>query len=285
METIGIVVLNYKNYNETLRCVESLVVQKNVLQRIVIVDNGSGNESAEVLKRAFAEEQTVSIIELPENVGFAKGMNAGIEYLRKEGIDSIFICNSDLVFSTESILAQIADSGKLTEKDVAVINPVVFNVDGTPTHRIFFQKKMLKLRMIKTFFPVIENVKVLIKGKAKKGNYDSHEKVLSKAKKTATHENEYMVVGSGYMLTKEFFKYYPRLFPETFLYGEEYALILFLHAVGLKTSFVNTDIIYHKHGASTSSETKKKNNNSNKLIMKLIAMSKGALLKKYGYPT
>ncbi len=283
METIGVVVLNYINYKETLKCVESLIGQKDILCRIAIVDNGSGNESLDVLRRAFALNEKISIIELPENVGFANGMNAGIDYLRKEGIDSIFICNSDLVFSTENILKQIADSGKLSEKDVAVVNPVVFDIDGKPTHRIFFQKKMLKLRIIKTFFPIIESVKIAVMGKGKKGNYDSHEKVLSKAKKTVTHENEYMVVGSGYMLTKEFFKHYPRLFHETFLYGEEYALILFLHAAGLKTSFANTDIIYHKHGASTSSGVKKKKNSSNKLIIKLLVMHRGVLQKKYGY--
>ncbi len=41
------------------------------------------------------------------------------------------------------------------------------------------------------------------------------------------------------------------LYPETFLYGEQYALIIYLDKVGLKTARAGTGPIIHKHGAST----------------------------------
>ena len=49
MEKIGVVVLNYKNYNETINCVNSLLGQSNVDLEIVIVENGSNNDSEKVL--------------------------------------------------------------------------------------------------------------------------------------------------------------------------------------------------------------------------------------------
>ena len=58
---IGIVVLNYVNYSETIKCVSSLLKQENVSARIVIVENGSGNESAERLRGAFDGEETVNL--------------------------------------------------------------------------------------------------------------------------------------------------------------------------------------------------------------------------------
>ena len=42
---VGIVVLNYKNFNETIECVNSLLLQREVLLTIVVVENGSENES------------------------------------------------------------------------------------------------------------------------------------------------------------------------------------------------------------------------------------------------
>ena len=46
---IGIVVLNYKNFHETIECVKSILLQKDVFFNIVIVDNGSSNESYDEL--------------------------------------------------------------------------------------------------------------------------------------------------------------------------------------------------------------------------------------------
>lgn len=286
MKTIGIVVLNYINYSETINCVDSLLTQEDIATGIVIVDNGSGNESVKKLSERYGEEPIVDIIELSQNVGFAQGMNAGIAFLRNKGISNIFICNSDLFFATPKILAQMANSEQFKDKKVAVIDPVVLNVDGSKATRIYFKNKLLRLRMIKTFFPVIDRIKtsVIKKKSPEKASYDENAIVKQRySNNTTTHDNEYLVVGCGYLLTERFFDYYNGLYPETFLYHEEYALILFLKACGLKTSFVETDIIRHKHGASTFKGKKKRTNKSSKnSVLKLILLSDKAILRKYG---
>ena len=38
---VGVVVLNYVKFNETIECVNSLLAQKDVLLTIAIVENGS----------------------------------------------------------------------------------------------------------------------------------------------------------------------------------------------------------------------------------------------------
>ena len=50
---VGVVVLNFKKYEETELCVNSLLEQKKIEVSIVIVDNGSGNESINYLKQKF----------------------------------------------------------------------------------------------------------------------------------------------------------------------------------------------------------------------------------------
>lgn len=50
---VAIVILNYMNYQETMSCVESALQQKNVKFHIVVVDNGSSNDSYSILKRVI----------------------------------------------------------------------------------------------------------------------------------------------------------------------------------------------------------------------------------------
>ena len=50
---IGAVVLNYKKYEDTLTCVNSLLNPSYSNTEIVIVDNGSGNESVKIFNSHF----------------------------------------------------------------------------------------------------------------------------------------------------------------------------------------------------------------------------------------
>ena len=52
-KTLGIVILNYLNYKDTLECVKSLLGQSYKAFYIVIVDNHSANESYQVLRNNF----------------------------------------------------------------------------------------------------------------------------------------------------------------------------------------------------------------------------------------
>ena len=288
MYKVGIVVLNYKNFNETIRCVDSLLKQENVEFKITVVDNGSHNESTEVLSAKYERHAEVELISSEENLGFAKGMNFGITCLRKEGYDNIFIANSDLIFSTPMILAQMIETYENSQEKekVGVVNPKMNNVDGTLAPRIQFKMNWLRLRMLKTYFPIIEKMRQPFKNIKNR-----HEEVsvieslgtcgTSKSNKYVLVDCSkwYVIVGSGYLLTNRFFEYYDGLFPDTFIYYEEYALMLYLQAVGLITMMVDTDEIIHGHGKSTPSKMK---TNSGRVLLKLIFTSKNSIVKRYG---
>ena len=146
MYDIGIVVLNYVNYSETIKCVSSLLKQENVSARIVIVENGSGNESAERLRGAFDGEETVTVVDTGKNLGYAKGNNIGIQRLQEEGIQRIFLANSDLEFRNPDTLRQILAA---CEPGVGLITPVIINPDGSAAPRVVYKKKYLYLRIAK----------------------------------------------------------------------------------------------------------------------------------------
>ncbi len=100
MGMIGFVILNYKAYEEAAACAVSILKTQTYPDiQIVIVDNGSGNDSVEQLKARFCGEERVHIIAAEKNLGFAQGNNLGIAYAREHfAPDFVVAANSDIIF-------------------------------------------------------------------------------------------------------------------------------------------------------------------------------------------
>lgn len=241
-KTLGVVVLNYKNYTDTIHCVKSILEQIDISTQIVIVDNGSGNESVEKIKEQFSGIDRIQIIEAESNLGYAKGNNLGIACLRKQGIHNIFIANSDLILEDNCILSQLlVDYGK----NVGILNPIIKNPDGTIDQRVAYKKKLLYLRLIRHILYWFIGKSVPDKAAKTDGSIE-HTKTLA-----GLQYDRYVVSGSGFILTENFFEFYDGLYDKTFLYGEEMATILLLHKANLLSMIVSCPAITHKGGAST----------------------------------
>lgn len=91
---VGIIVLNYKNVDDTEECIGSLkkIDYKNYF--IVIVDNNSQDGSFEKLSKLYPE---LTVLEIGENRGYAAGNNFGIKQALQKGADYICILNNDVV--------------------------------------------------------------------------------------------------------------------------------------------------------------------------------------------
>lgn len=109
MGNISFVILNYKTYEESIACAESILhTQTWDNLNIVIVDNGSDNGSLEILEKHFAEEKKVAVIGAEENLGFARGNNLGIMYaVRCYRPDFVVVANSDIIFEQPDYCYQI----------------------------------------------------------------------------------------------------------------------------------------------------------------------------------
>lgn len=289
MIKVGAVVLNYINYTETINCVESLLAQTDAKMEIAIVDNGSGNESVSVLRDKYKEYSNCYIIESGENLGYAKGNNLGIKFLKERGVKNIWVVNSDIVFTENRITRDVMNA---YEKGVGLINVTSYLLDGRKNFHVRYKKKLMELRMLRTFLGGYwETITKKKERKAKNTqtkikNVMTAEKIKelnSQSKRGCEiHKGYYIVTGSVFMLTEDFLNNYDGLFPETFFYCEEYATMLFLDRAGLKTAMVDTGIVLHKHKASTPKKTKKNYGLESSIkIMKLFFMNKEQIIKKY----
>ncbi|MGM9962575.1 MAG: glycosyltransferase [Holdemanella porci] len=275
---IGVVVLNFNNFEDTVNCVNSVLNQKHISLRVVVVDNGSQNDSFSVLCDKFSKIDNVTLIKNNENLGYARGNNVGIRKLRDQGYEYIFIANSDVVFTSSMILHDLACGD---EDEVGILIPIIKNLDGSIEKRVAYKRKLFSLRMIRYF---IRSQIDLIK----KRNYSkqSISAIDSYRYFTGLQRNYYVVTGSGFLLTKRFLDTYGQLYPMTFLYGEEWATMIYLHKAQLCSKVIQTDVILHKGAASTPKSNNKKKIQykaySARKVVKLVFLNKSQIRKLYG---
>jgi GT2 family glycosyltransferase len=113
---IGVIVVNWRNAPDTLRCLDSLVSATPLPRRVVVVDNGSGDDSVEqtidwASRRAVtvdlvhdaegtrlpaAGPSWLTVVSNPTNLGFAGGNNVGLALLRRDrAITHFLLLNND----------------------------------------------------------------------------------------------------------------------------------------------------------------------------------------------
>lgn len=93
-EKISIIVVNWNGLKDTLKCLDSLHQLNYFNYEIIIVDNGSSDDSITVIKESFPH---IQIIETKKNLGFAGGNNVGIKKALENKADYIFLLNNDTI--------------------------------------------------------------------------------------------------------------------------------------------------------------------------------------------
>lgn len=100
--SVLVIVLNFRTAKMTLRAVETALADMPARAELVIVDNASGDGSAEVLAQAITargwdKDNRVRLILSPVNGGYGAGNNIGLRALMADGSapDYFYLLNSD----------------------------------------------------------------------------------------------------------------------------------------------------------------------------------------------
>ncbi|OOB79196.1 MAG: glycosyl transferase family 2 [Epulopiscium sp. Nuni2H_MBin001] len=114
---LSIIIVNYRTCELTSQAIRSILKQKvNFKYEIILVDNASGDGSADVLRFEFSQQIDSGLIKFilnQVNEGFAKGNNLGI---RKSSGKYILLLNSDTTLEPNVLSACVNVMEKYKQK-------------------------------------------------------------------------------------------------------------------------------------------------------------------------
>ena len=293
MFDIGFVVLNYNLYREVIQCVSSIETSIDTPNyHVVIVDNASPNKIGERIADHYAGNKHVSVVINDDNVGFARGNNTGIDFLRYKAGGAKYICclNNDTILEQKNVYA-ILDKIYNSDHQIGVIGPRIYD-------RYYYEHKgmgnfltgngykMLKEESLKTKrrpryivstsplrrrllgINAIYDINYFRRSMEKhikqrlffQRNIDKYMRNISESGDLVSGcGGVYDVILHGCCLffTPAFFCNLNGFDPKTFLYGEEAILYLDVVRDGLRTYKTDNIHIRHLEDVSTDSSIKK----------------------------
>ncbi|HNT23470.1 MAG TPA: glycosyltransferase family 2 protein [Anaerolineales bacterium] len=87
-----VLILNWNNPQDTIVCLESVTKSDYPNFSVVVIDNGSTDNSVTMLRQSFPN---LDIQELHSNFGYAEGNNIGMRYALSKRADYLLILNND----------------------------------------------------------------------------------------------------------------------------------------------------------------------------------------------
>lgn len=261
----GIVILNYINSSVTQNTVNLLLQQKDIEKfLIVIVDNGSNNNSVEFLKNSFDGVSNITILSNPQNLGYAQGNNIGIRYLRQQNIDTILVMNSDISFKNKNGLYLLFQD---IPSDIGIVGPNIIGENGQPANPIYLSVDF-KNTLIRFFYNMLHGlIPNVLKNKIKtKTNIVSKRNVHGS--KVSYSNDDFFLHGSAFILTPNYFNIFPELYPKTFLYYEAQILKILSNKFGIRYYYNSSVDMLHLEDQSSEMSYGNKPNTKQKMVAK-----------------
>ena len=268
MKCVYIVVLNYKGWQDTLECLESLLKLTYPHYRIVIVDNASPNDSVERLKdwaegrcaascksknpmlRSLVEPVSttahdvyvfdgrildcpITLIAHSENRGFAAGMNVGIRYaLRHADCEYVWILNNDTVVRPDALDEAMNIFGQTETADVT-------RRDG----------KRIGIVSMQGYYYDAPDVPNKVSAECGWNHWLGRS---ARVEECAAARGDYRsYYGASFMITRTCLEYVGLMDERRFLYMEEEDWAEQLRRNDFYIAFAPKAVVYHKEGQST----------------------------------
>lgn len=227
---VGIVILNYKVWQETEKCVQSIYETVKEPFKIYIVDNHSPNDSFQRLQELYRDRKEIVCMQTSDNGGFSKGNNAGIKACEADGIEYAVVSNSDIIFEEGCIDGLYRIMKKYPNTVQAA--PGVLNPNGEAMSLPWKgRQSMLQYLRLK-----------------------SSQKLLV-TEKEARLRKVYMVSGGCFIVNVKLFAQMGYFDENIFLYNEESIFSAKAVEAGYDIMFDNRITVIHNHGASTEKGT------------------------------
>ena len=125
-----IVILNYGTFDLTLKIITELHEKLDYNNySIMVIDNCSPNESANILKEKSYEMDYIFVAN-EKNTGYAAGNNIGIRYAIRNEFKYTWVLNNDVELRENCILQELVHVLE-EHDDIGCTGPKIYNADGT----------------------------------------------------------------------------------------------------------------------------------------------------------
>lgn len=214
---IGIIVLSYKNVNDTIDCINSLKSLNNKHAKtikIILVDNSPNKSFLDTIKSHINGFESIY---LEENNGYSAGNNVGIRMAIAQGCDYILILNNDTIVEPD-FLDELLEC---YNEDVGIVAPVILRFDDKKNWSTGGKYRKLLC------------------------NY-----IMLRDNLSYNREAEF-INGCCFLASRQIFEEVGFLSEKYFMYGEDADFCYQLTKHGYKNVVAYKSIIYHKVSAST----------------------------------
>ncbi|MBX2873060.1 MAG: glycosyltransferase family 2 protein [Saprospiraceae bacterium] len=236
---IYVQILNYRGWEDTIKCVRCFLAQEQVDIQILLIDNASPDESFEKLAAEFKGHPQVALLQSEENGGYAKGNNIGIAHLRSKTFDYLLISNNDVRLDDTCLLSSLVAQYEQLPK-IAFIAPAMF-VDGRE------DQKHQAWRLPRFRDEVMASLRILYfigKRTIQTSRYQFPPTALAPQKVDC-------LSGSFFMGSKNIFEQVGGFDEHTFLYGEETILAHKIKDLELQNYLWRAKHYHHDQGSTT----------------------------------
>lgn len=102
---VHVVLVHWNSWGETSTCLSSLQKLRYDNRKVIVVDNGSADDSVSRIREGFPWAEVVLT---GKNLGFPCGCNVGIRQALSEGTDYVWLLNNDTVADPGALDALVA---------------------------------------------------------------------------------------------------------------------------------------------------------------------------------
>lgn len=237
MPDVGVIIVSYNVADLLRKCLRSVLASRGVGLAVCVVDNGSADGSAELVRTEFPQ---VHLIVSPENRGYSAANNLGIKHFLAQTPPPryILLLNPDTEVPPDGIAEMVAYLDRHPEAGIA--GPKLVRPDGSldlACRRSFPSPEVSFYRMV--------GLSRLFPRSRRFGRYN-----LTYLDPDVETEVD-SVVGAFMLVRREALEAAGLMDEDFFLYGEDLDLAFRVKARGWKVLYYPKVVVLHHKGEST----------------------------------
>ncbi len=226
---VTIIVLNFNGLEDTAKCLKSLTQTKYSNFEIIVGDNGSDKNEAEILSKKFTDKK-INFVRFPKNLGFCGGNNTILKTIKDE---YVVLLNNDVIVPPAWLLPLIKTMEE--NSSVAVVQPKIL----WAKNKQYFDYSGACGGFIDIFGYPFTRGRIFDTIEKDKGQYDSCVDI-------------FWASGAAMMIRRDVLDKVGYFDERFFNYMEEIDLCFRIHQLGLRVVCQPKSYVYHKVASTAS---------------------------------